>query len=90
MAPYLILLKGTPHYIISLRFIKTKRHPEVIKSLAFEDALPVIQGELRIEENTEEAQATLSIFNLLKNSYHFETFPEPVEPIKTMCFFKTL
>jgi len=76
MGPYLILFKGKLHYIICLRFIKTKRHPEVIKSQAFEDVLPVIQGELRIENITEEAQATLSIFNLLKYSYRFETFPE--------------
>ncbi|CAH0199326.1 hypothetical protein SRABI13_01688 [Erwinia aphidicola] len=59
-----------------LIFVKTKWAPQDIKSLSFEDALFVIQDELRIDNINEEAQAALSAFNLPAHSYHFEDFPE--------------
>lgn len=65
--------KDALHHLI---FTKTKWLPEVIKSLTFEDALFVIQDELRIDKISKDAQAALNAFNLPKYSYRFDDFPE--------------
>jgi len=59
-----------------LIFVKTKWLPEDIRLLSFEDALFVIQDELRIDNINKDAQVALSAFNLPTYSYRFDDFPE--------------
>lgn len=59
-----------------LIFMKTKWRPSEIRDLKLEDALFVIQDELRIEHINDEAQEALSSFNLPSVAFLFEDFPE--------------
>ena len=59
-----------------LIFMKTKWQPSEIRRLTLEDALFVIQDELRVENISDEAQEALSAFNLPSTAFLFEDFPE--------------
>nr|DAJ11859.1 MAG TPA: hypothetical protein [Caudoviricetes sp.] len=65
--------KAALHHLI---FMKTKWRPSEIRELKLEDALFVIQDELRIENISDEAQEALSSFNLPLAAFLFEDFPE--------------
>ncbi|KML25478.1 hypothetical protein VL10_00055 [Leclercia adecarboxylata] len=57
-------------------FMKTHWLPSDIRNLSLEDALFVIQEELRIDNLSSDAQEVLQSFNLPSVSFLFEDFPE--------------
>ncbi|EMD6811843.1 hypothetical protein VRT12_000313 [Citrobacter koseri] len=59
-----------------LIFMKTNWLPSDIRKLPLEDALFVIQEELRIENLSTDAQDALKSFNLPSVAFRFEDFPE--------------
>lgn len=59
-----------------LIFMKTNWLPSDIRKLPLEDALFVIQEELRIENLPTDAQDALKSFNLPSVAFQFEDFPE--------------
>lgn len=65
--------KAALHHLI---FMKTKWLPSEIRNLTLEDALFVIQDELRVENISDEARDALSTFNLPSVAFLFEDFPE--------------
>ena len=64
--------KAALHHLI---FMKTKWRPSEIRDLKLEDALFVIQDELRLENISDEAQEALSSFNFPSVAFLFEDFP---------------
>ncbi|EAW9117323.1 hypothetical protein ONZ27_004107 [Salmonella enterica subsp. enterica serovar Chandans] len=59
-----------------LIFMKTHWLPSDIRNLTLEDALFVIQEELRMENLSNDAQDALKNFNLPSVAFRFEDFPE--------------
>lgn len=65
--------KAALHHLI---FMKTKWMPSQIRDLTLQDALFVIQDELRVENISATAQDALRTFNLPSVAFLFEDFPE--------------